>query len=172
MNLRLPAGYVEGKAAQAQAEARESFWAFRRNLRYGTMMLWGWWVELVAVELQQFYQDFVAGRRLRLALMAPPQHGKSLTAVDFIAWISGRNPDIKTIFASYSADLGERANRELQRIFQSERYKRIFRSPGSVGWDGLAMQQRADRVRWAARIISQHHGGRADHRHGTTLGRD
>jgi hypothetical protein len=39
MNLRLPAGYVEGKAAQAQAEARESFWAFRKNLRYGTMML-------------------------------------------------------------------------------------------------------------------------------------
>ena len=36
MNLRLPAGYVEGKAAQAQAEARESFWAFRKNLRYGT----------------------------------------------------------------------------------------------------------------------------------------
>ncbi len=67
MNLRLPAGYVEGKAAQAQAEARESFWAFRKNLRYRTMMLWGWWVELVAVELQQFYQDFVAGRRPRLA---------------------------------------------------------------------------------------------------------
>ena len=72
MNLRLPAGYVEGKAAQAQAEARESFWAFRKNLRYGTMMLWGWWVELVAVELQQFYQDFVAGRGPNLALMAPP----------------------------------------------------------------------------------------------------
>ena len=30
MNLRLPAGYVEGKAAQAAAEAREWFWAFRR----------------------------------------------------------------------------------------------------------------------------------------------
>jgi hypothetical protein len=126
MNLRLPAGHVEGKAAQAQAEARGSFWAFRKNLRYGTMMLWGWWVELVAVELQQFYQDFVAGRRPRLALMAPPQHGKSLTAIDFIAWISGKNPDIKTIYASYSADLGVHANRELQRIIQSERYKRIF----------------------------------------------
>jgi hypothetical protein len=57
MNLRLPAGYVEGKAAQAQAEARESFWAFRKNLRYETM-LWGWWVELVAVELQQFLPRF------------------------------------------------------------------------------------------------------------------
>src|SRR5262245_41345494 len=89
-------------------------------------MLSGWWVELVAVELQQFYQDFVAGRRPRLALMAPPQHGKSLTSIDFIAWISGKNPDIKTIFASYSAELGERTNRDLQRVFQSERYKRIF----------------------------------------------
>ena len=125
MTLRVPIGYVEGKAAQAAAEARESFWAFRKNLRYGTM-LWGWWVELVAVVLQQFYQDFVAGRRPRLALMAPPQHGKSLTSIDFIAWISGKNPDIKTIFASYSAELGERTNRDLQRIFQSERYKRIF----------------------------------------------
>ena len=90
MTLRLPAGYVEGKAAQAQAEARELF-GVPQELRYGTM-LWGWWVELVAVELQQFYQDFVAGRRPRLALMAPPQHGKSLTAIDFIAWISGRIP--------------------------------------------------------------------------------
>ena len=133
MNLRLPAGYVEGKAAQAQAEARESFLAFRKNLRYGTTILWGWWVELVAVELQQFYQDFVAGRRPRLALMAPPQHGKSLTAVDLIAWISGKNPDIKTIFASYSAELGERTNLELQHIIQSERYKRIFPLLGSVG---------------------------------------
>ena len=126
MTLQLPVGYVEGKAAQAQAEARESFWAFRKNLRYGTMMLWGWWVELVAVVLQQFYQDFVAGRRPRLALMAPPQHGKSLTAIDFIAWANGKNPDIKTILASYSAELGVHANRELQRIIQSERYKRIF----------------------------------------------
>ena len=99
-------------------------------------MLWGWWVELVAVELQQFYQDFVAGRRPKLALMAPPQHGKSLTAIDFIAWISGKNPDIKTIFASYSAELGVHANRELQRIIQSERYKRIFPLTriGGTGW--------------------------------------
>jgi predicted phage terminase large subunit-like protein len=125
MTLRVPIGYVEGKAAQAAAEARESFWAFRKNLRYGTMLS-GWWVELVAVELQQFYEDFAAGRRPKLALMAPPQHGKSGTAIDFIAWSSGKNPDIKTIFASYSAELGVRANLDLQRIFQSERYKRIF----------------------------------------------
>jgi predicted phage terminase large subunit-like protein len=94
---------------------------------------------LVAVELQQFYQDFVAGRRPRLALMSPPQHGKSLTAIDFIAWISGKNPDIKTIFASYSAELGERTNRDLQRIFQSERYKQIF-SLTRIGGIGTGWQ--------------------------------
>src|SRR5262245_842393 len=125
MTLSVPIGYGEGKGAQAAAEARESFWAFRKNLRYGTMLS-GWWVELVAVELQQFYEDFAAGRRPKLALMAPPQHGKSGTAIDFIAWSSGKNPDIKTILASYSAELGVRANLDLQRIFQSERYKRIF----------------------------------------------
>ena len=76
MTLQLPVGYVEGKAAQAAAEAREWFWAFRKSLRYG-IMLWGWWAELVAVALQQFYEDFAAGRRPKLALMAPPQHGKS-----------------------------------------------------------------------------------------------
>src|SRR5262245_55625326 len=125
MSLQLPAGYIEGKATQAAAEARESFWAFRKNLRYGTMQ-WGWWVEVVAVELQRFYEDFVAGRRPKLALMAPPQHGKSWTAIDFIAWVSGKNPDLKTILASYSGELGVRANLDLQRIIQSERYKRIF----------------------------------------------
>jgi predicted phage terminase large subunit-like protein len=99
-------------------------------------MLSGWWVELIAVELQQFYEDFAAGRRPKLALMAPPQHGKSETVIDFIAWSSGKNPDIKTIFASYSAELGERANRDLQRIIQSERYKCIFPLTriGGTGW--------------------------------------
>src|SRR5262249_53010570 len=130
-----PVGYVEGKAAQAQAEAREWFWAFRKNLRYGTMLS-GWWVELVAVELQQFYQDFKAGRRPQLAITAPPQHGKASAAIDFIAWASGKDPDIKTIFASYSAELGVRANLDLQRIFRSERYQRIFPSTsiGRTGW--------------------------------------
>ena len=39
MILQLPAGYVEAKAAQAAAEAREWFWAFRKNLRYGTYVV-------------------------------------------------------------------------------------------------------------------------------------
>ncbi len=46
--------------------------------------------------------------------------------VDFIAWVAGNNPDLQTIFASYSDALGERANSELQRIFDSAAYQRLF----------------------------------------------
>jgi hypothetical protein len=55
-------------------------------------MIWGWWVELVAVELQQFWEDLVDGKRPKIALMAPPQHGKSWTATDFIGWMIASTP--------------------------------------------------------------------------------
>jgi len=45
-----------------------------------------------------------------LAICTPPQHGKSTAAEDFSAWMAGRNPDFKTIYASYSQDLGTRMN--------------------------------------------------------------
>jgi hypothetical protein len=105
-------------------EARKHFTTFRRYMRPD--MLWGWWVERIAVELQLFYEDLVAGRRPKLALMAPPQHGKSWAAEDFIAWIAGKNPDLKTIYASFSEDLGILRNVNLQRMMQCERYRRAF----------------------------------------------
>jgi hypothetical protein len=58
----------------------------------------------------QFYKDLVAGKRPKLALMAPPQHGKSKAVNDFIAWLAGVNPDLKVIFSSFSDELGARAN--------------------------------------------------------------
>jgi predicted phage terminase large subunit-like protein len=116
------------------AQAREQFWAFRRVMR--PEMIWGWWVEEVALELQRFYDDFRAGRRPRLALMAPPQHGKSSAVTDFIAWAAGKNPDCKTIFASYSADLGVRTNLALQRMLASPTYRQVFGLTriGEPGW--------------------------------------
>ena len=125
---------IDAVEALKLAQAREQFWAFRRVLRPG--MAWGWWVETLALELQKFYADFCAGRRPRLALMAPPQHGKSWTATDFVAWVAGNNPDWKTIFASYSADLGVRTNLDLQRIILSPRYRQVFGLTriGEPGW--------------------------------------
>jgi hypothetical protein len=61
-----------------------------------------------------------------LAIMAPPQHGKSWAATDFVCWVAGRDPDLKTILASYSADLGTRTNLDVQRIIKSPMYPEIF----------------------------------------------
>ena len=59
-------------------------------------------------------------------MMTPPQHGKSLAAEDFSAWMAGKHPDWKTIYASYSDELGVLRNMNLQRLFTSERYRDIF----------------------------------------------
>jgi hypothetical protein len=104
--------------------AREDFGVFRRVVRPD--MLWGWWLDEIARELQQFYIDLLAGRRPKLALMAPAQHGKSWTVRDFIVWVAGRNPDLKTLFASYSDQLGVDCNRHVGRTIKSATYHKIF----------------------------------------------
>jgi hypothetical protein len=81
---------------------RDDFGYFRQHMR--PTMMWGFWNEVVAAELTEFYNDFVAGKRPKIVICTPPQHGKSWTAVDFIGWVSGRDPDLKTIFASFSAN--------------------------------------------------------------------
>lgn len=105
-------------------EARESFWAYRQFMN--PKMLRGWWQRQMAMELQQFYVDLKAGLRPKLVLQAPPQHGKSKMVVDFITWMSGKDPDLKTIYASFSERLGVRANTWCQRIYDTEKFKSVF----------------------------------------------
>lgn len=121
-------------AERHRRQASEEFASFRRYMRPD--MKWNWWTQEVAEQLQQFYEDFRAGKRPWLAIEAPPQHGKSWAATDFIAYVAGRNPQCKTIFGSYSEDLGTRTNLDLQRIMQGERYKFVFPRTrvGVHGW--------------------------------------
>ena len=89
-------------------EARESFWAYRRFMN--PKMKVGWWQKEMAAELQLFYEQLSAGQRPKLVIEAPPQHGKSKMIVEFITWVAGKNPDLKTIYTSFSERLGVRAN--------------------------------------------------------------
>ena len=124
---------VEDYFAQFCDRARNDFAIFRRMIR--PKMLWGWWTDEVARELMQFYRDLIEGRRPKLALMAPPQHGKTWTVWDFIAWVAGKRPDLKTIFASYSDELGMGANINLQRTIKSPVYADIFKTRiDQPGW--------------------------------------
>jgi predicted phage terminase large subunit-like protein len=116
------------------AYCRENFASYRKCMHPG--MLWGWWTQEVSDELQAFYSDMAAGKRPKLALMAPPQIGKSSAISDFTSWVAGKNSDLNIIFASYSDDLGIRTNMELQRAMTSPTYRKIFARTeiGCQGW--------------------------------------
>jgi len=107
-------------------QARESFFSYRKLINPKSK--WGWWQEEIANELQLFFDDLIAGKRPKLVIQAPPQHGKSVQVIDFISWLAGKNPDCRTIYTSFSERLGVRANLKLQRLYDSDIYQELFPS--------------------------------------------
>ena len=77
MAARIAAGRIdsmEKAAAVAEyygARARRDFWSFRKYVRDDLVI--GWWLEDVAGELQEFWNEFKAGERPKLIIQAPPQ---------------------------------------------------------------------------------------------------
>lgn len=106
---------------------RTDFLTYRKTINLKAK--WGWWQIEIAQELQQFYEDLIAGKRPKLVIQAPPQHGKSVQIIDFISWVAGKHPELRTIYTSFSERLGVRANLRLQRLYDSDVYQDIF--PGT-----------------------------------------
>lgn len=109
-------------------KSRVNFLAYRQYMR-NEKYFNSWFMIDLAKQFQQFYLDLRAGERPILLVQTPPQHGKSWTVADLIAWISGRWPELKSIYATYSDTLGVRCNLSQQRQMDSEKYKKIF--PGT-----------------------------------------
>lgn len=81
----------------------------------------------VCDELDRFLDELRQGLRPVLILQAPPQHGKSeLVSRRFPAYAFGRYPDLRIGACSYSADLAQDMNRDVQRIMMDDLYKSIF----------------------------------------------
>ena len=81
---------------------------------------------IASVKLRTFWEDFRAGKKPVMLLMTPPQHGKSLSVIDFIAWAIGHDPHLHAIYSSFSDRLGIFENLRLQRSLDSPMYQRIF----------------------------------------------
>lgn len=105
-------------------QSRENLWAFRQYI--DPKLKRGWWAKQVSYELQDFYTRLKNGHRPKMLLMAPPQHGKSRAVQDFIGWVSGKNNALRTIFASFSDDLGTKTNTVLQRMMDDDKYRAAF----------------------------------------------
>ena len=91
----------------------------------------GWVQKSICRELDLFLNAVLAGESPRLMITMPPRHGKSeLASRRFPAYVLGRCPDMGIICASYSADLANRMNRDVQRIVDDPAYRDIF--PGTT----------------------------------------
>lgn len=87
----------------------------------------GWVHQEICQALDRFLEDVIQKKSPRLIICLPPRHGKSeLVSRRFPAYAFGRNPELQIIATSYSADLSQRFNRDVQRIIDSETYKSLF----------------------------------------------
>lgn len=82
-----------------------------------------WFHSLIANKCQSLLE----GKCNRLMIFVPPQHGKSeVVSRKFPAWALGRNPRLKIIGASYSAELAQQFSRSIQRTIDSDLYSNVF----------------------------------------------
>lgn len=106
------------------AKARTDFYTFRQVIRPN--MKKGWWTKAAADKLQAFEKKMRDGHRPKMVMMAPPQHGKTWMVTDFMAWVLGRNPDLRECYTSYSDRLGHKTNADLQRVMAGAAYQSVF----------------------------------------------
>jgi hypothetical protein len=85
-----------------------------------------WFPRSLAIKLRKFWDDFKAGKRPVMLLETPPQHGKSLSVIDFVAWCVGHDPELRVIYTSFSDRLSIRVNLRMQRALDNPVYQRIF----------------------------------------------
>ncbi len=116
-------------------KSRVNFFAYRRFIRVDDFK-YNWFVIDLCKQLQQFYKDYIAGKRPKLVISTPAQHGKSWAISDFITWFIGRHPLLKIIYSSFSEDLGVRANLSAQKTFDLEKYQKIFPDHGTTRTGG------------------------------------
>lgn len=65
----------------------------------------------------------------RLAIMAPPRHGKTETARYFFGWLLGRTGgQVRIINTSYTADLAYRTSRRVRNLIATDAYRAVFPS--------------------------------------------
>jgi predicted phage terminase large subunit-like protein len=102
--------------------AQKDFFSFVRSMSPKEYQF-EWFHKTIANKLQDVYE----GKITRLMIFVPPQHGKSENASRlFPAWCLGKNPKLKIVGSSYSADLAQGFSRSIQRIIDSDRYHSFF----------------------------------------------
>lgn len=111
------------------AKARKSLAHFTTYTKPDYLM--GWVHKEICDMLDEFLEAVKEKKSPRLIITLPPRSGKSeLVSRRFPAYAFGRFPDLQIIATSYSSDLSQRFNRDVQRIIDDEKYLEVF--PGTT----------------------------------------
>jgi len=115
--------------------------------------------ELIASKLEQVEQYIVSGGRVgigRLMIFMPPRHGKTELSKLFQAWFLGRNPDMRVITTSYSADLANDNSRAVRDMVMSKNYAGVF---GALASQKISVEISDDARSVAAWNLKEPHRG-------------
>jgi len=83
-----------------------------------------WHHKIIVKALENFLKD---PNKKNIAVFVPPQHGKSeITSRLFPAFALGVNPNLKIAVSSYSSDLADSFNRDIQKVIDSPEYQEVF----------------------------------------------
>ncbi len=118
---------ASSNAAVSRAIARINFYVFASRafsvLYPGEQLVHANYIELICHELQEVAE----GRVLRLNINVPPRHLKSfLVSIALPAWLMGRDPTFKVLFASYGQELADAHARPFRTLVQTPFYQTLF----------------------------------------------
>ena len=89
----------------------------------GETFLPNWHIRAITYQLEKV----LAGRTRRLIINQPPRSLKSITvSVGFVAWLLGRDPSLRIIVASYSAEFAIELHRQFRMVIESDWYRSVF----------------------------------------------
>lgn len=72
-------------------------------------------------ELCRVLQDFYNNDDEFMLINAPPRHGKSFTATNFVEWLLGKEPTLKLMSASYNEALSKTFSRKVRGTIETEK---------------------------------------------------
>ena len=94
--------------------------ARRRLLDFGEAAYHGFQKPKHVTFLAKLLERVERGEIRRLAISAPPGHGKSVLLQTFVAWFLGRNPKRRILAISASESLAKRNIRDAQNLVNSD----------------------------------------------------
>ena len=102
-------------------ESRSSFLTFVKKV----------WPEFVAGShhkiIAEKFEDISRGKIKRLIVNMPPRHTKSEFASNlFPSWMMGKNPKLKIIQTTHTAELSYNFGRKVRNLFDQQEFKDVF----------------------------------------------